>query len=606
MSNENNRDYDEMTAEEIPEDDVAVKSDEEQGEVLPPDTEIIGVRFRKNGKIYYFDPKGMSFAEDSHAIVETVRGIEYGTVAVANRQVGNERVVSPLRPVIRAATAEDDARHAENTQKEVDAFNVCLSKIDDHKLAMKLVDAEYTFDRSKLLFYFTADGRVDFRELVKDLAGVFRTRIELRQIGIRDEAKLMGGLGICGRPFCCHSFLDDFVQVSIKMAKEQSLSLNANKISGACGRLMCCLRYEYEIYDEAIKHLPKVDQMVETPDGEALVTEINPLAGTLKAKPLQYHDQPPKQYSGEDVKVCGNKHDWNEKLAEQIAAEESARPQRKERPLRERIIAKPGQRRASFDAPAVDAVPTVDAVTAVDAVTTVDAVNAVTAEEADIAKDAREQKLPDAVEENGSGEAAVSGQTAEGDRAERTERTDRSERTDRGGRNDRRQRDGSRGNRQGRGDRRNGQDRQNGERSERSIASERGAADEGSAPADPAAASGDGERQNQNRPPRGDRGRRGGQGERRQRTNGNTTANGESNGDAGRSERDPAPAAEKPQSEGGEGEKPQGQNGQKRQGQGQGGYYKNHHRYGGRGHGGRGGQNNGGGQPSGGEKHDAQ
>ena len=246
--------------------------------------EIIGVRFRLSGKIYYFDPQNMTFSEEDHVIVETARGIEYGTVALGNKMVTEQEIVLPLRPVIRRATQEDDGIYEENKRKEKEAAKICVEKIAEHGLEMKLVDAEYTFDNSKLLFYFTADGRVDFRELVKSLAAIFRTRIELRQIGIRDETKMIGGLGVCGRPFCCKKFLDDFVQVSIKMAKEQNLSLNSQKISGACGRLMCCLRYEHEVYEEALATLPKVDSIVDTPDGRGTVCEVLPLSGLVKVK----------------------------------------------------------------------------------------------------------------------------------------------------------------------------------------------------------------------------------------------------------------------------------------------------------------------------------
>ncbi|MBR7161017.1 MAG: stage 0 sporulation family protein, partial [Clostridia bacterium] len=214
-----------------------------------PTYEIVGVRFKKSGKIYYFDPQGLQPENGTNVIVETARGLEFGTVVIPNRFVGEDKVVLPLRPVIRIATPADVLIYEENKRKEKEAEKICLEKIAEHNLEMKLVDVEYTFDNNKLLFYFTAEGRVDFRELVKSLASIFRTRIELRQIGIRDETKLIGGLGVCGRPFCCKKFLDDFVQVSIKMAKEQNLSLNSQKISGACGRLMCCLRYEHELYE---------------------------------------------------------------------------------------------------------------------------------------------------------------------------------------------------------------------------------------------------------------------------------------------------------------------------------------------------------------------
>ena len=265
--------------------------------------EIVGIRFRSSGKIYYFDPAGLTFARGDNAVVETARGMEYGRIITPNRIVPQTDIVPPLRRVVRAATAEDRKRAEDNAVKEVDAFNVCVQKIAQHKLEMKLVDVEYAFDNSRLLFYFTADGRVDFRDLVKDLASVFRTRIELRQIGIRDEAKLLGGLGICGRPFCCHSFLSDFVQVSIKMAKEQNLSLNSAKISGTCGRLMCCLRYESETYAEEIARTPRVDALVETADGAGIVTENSPLAGWIKVRLAASPEESPRVYHRDDVKI---------------------------------------------------------------------------------------------------------------------------------------------------------------------------------------------------------------------------------------------------------------------------------------------------------------
>ncbi len=270
--------------------------------------EIVGIRFKAGGKIYYFDPAGHKVTRGENVIVETSRGLEYGVCDVPNRTVTEREVVLPLRPVVRIATPEDTARHEVNRAKEREALSICAQKILDHKLGMKLIDVEYAFDGSKLLFYFTADGRVDFRELVKDLAAVFRTRIELRQIGIRDETKLLGGIGICGRPFCCKSFLSDFVQVSIKMAKEQNLSLNSAKISGACGRLMCCLRYEYDVYQEEIKKTPKVDQIVSTPDGEGTVIEVQPLAGLVRVRFGSKADMiVPKVYHRDEVTVIGGK-----------------------------------------------------------------------------------------------------------------------------------------------------------------------------------------------------------------------------------------------------------------------------------------------------------
>ncbi len=273
-------------------------------EKKPPEhpVDVVGIRFRGAGKVYYFAPGEITLKNGDHAVVETARGLEYGYVVVGNTQVDESEIVPPLRQVVRAATKEDDQKHAENTKKEEEAFTICMKKIADHKLEMKLVDVEYTFDCSKLLFYFTSDGRVDFRELVKDLASVFRTRIELRQIGIRDEAKTIGGLGVCGRPFCCHTFLSDFVQVSIKMAKEQNLSLNSTKISGTCGRLMCCLRYEHEAYQAEIKLMPALDSTVKTEDGIGTVIEINPIAGLVKVK-INDKDAPPKFYDKKLVTV---------------------------------------------------------------------------------------------------------------------------------------------------------------------------------------------------------------------------------------------------------------------------------------------------------------
>ena len=228
---------------------------------------VIGVRFRAAGKIYYFDPADRQIKIGDHVIVETARGIEYGYVVLGNREVDETKVIPPLKPVIRMATDEDRAIEAKNKEKEKEAFKICQEKIKKHNLEMKLIDAEYTFDNNKVLFYFTADGRIDFRELVKDLASVFRTRIELRQIGVRDETKLRGGIGICGRALCCHTYLSEFAPVSIKMAKEQNLSLNPTKISGVCGRLMCCLKNEEEAYEELNRSLPNVGTRVKTPDG---------------------------------------------------------------------------------------------------------------------------------------------------------------------------------------------------------------------------------------------------------------------------------------------------------------------------------------------------
>ena len=228
---------------------------------------VIGVRFRQAGKVYYFDPGKLEIKRGQHVIVETARGVEYGEVILGNHEVDEIHVIQPLKEVMRIANEKDTAHEEENARKQKEAFQLCQEKIRKHQLEMKLIDCEYTFDNSKILFYFTADGRIDFRELVKDLAGIFRTRIELRQVGVRDETKILGGLGICGRPLCCHSYLSEFIPVSIKMAKEQNLSLNPTKISGVCGRLMCCLKNEEEVYETLNRKLPNVGDSVTTPDG---------------------------------------------------------------------------------------------------------------------------------------------------------------------------------------------------------------------------------------------------------------------------------------------------------------------------------------------------
>ena len=265
--------------------------------------EVIGVRFKNVGKIYYFDPIGLTFESGQKVIVETARGVECGQVVLANREVSDETVVSPLKPVMRLATERDLAVIEENRQKEKEAFTICQEKIAKHKLVMKLVDVEYTFDNNKILFYFTADGRVDFRELVKDLASIFRTRIGLRQIGVRDESKMLGGLGICGRPFCCSSYLGEFQPVSIKMAKEQGLSLNPTKISGTCGRLMCCLKYEQENYEELLKITPKIGASVKTPDGRGTVVDANLLTGVLSVRMDAAPDAAPHSFHRREVSV---------------------------------------------------------------------------------------------------------------------------------------------------------------------------------------------------------------------------------------------------------------------------------------------------------------
>lgn len=246
-------------------------------------TKVIGVRFRRAGKIYFFDPLDFLIEKGQHVIVETVRGVEYGSVVTGVREIEDDKIIQPLKPVIRIATPEDDAKEIENKEKEKKAFDICLEKIKNHNLEMKLIDVEYTFDNNKVLFYFTADGRIDFRELVKDLAAVFKTRIELRQIGVRDETKVVGGYSICGRPLCCHTHLCEFAPVSIKMAKEQNLSLNPTKISGVCGRLMCCLKNEEETYEDLNSRLPNVGDMVTTNDNlKGEVQSVNVLRQLVK------------------------------------------------------------------------------------------------------------------------------------------------------------------------------------------------------------------------------------------------------------------------------------------------------------------------------------
>lgn len=265
--------------------------------------EIVGVTFRDAGKVYYFAPGKESYRVGERVIVSTARGVEMGTVRVANKMVPESSTVSPLKPITRRATKDDILRDEKNRQAEIDAAAIFKKKIAYHKLAMNLVAVEYTFDNSKLIFYFSCESRVDFRDLVKDLASTFKTRIELRQIGIRDEAKMMGGLGPCGRKFCCASFLTDFVQVSIKMAKEQSFSLNSGKVSGVCGKLMCCLRYEHETYEDAIKRMPPVGSTVSCADGTGTIIEIKPLAEEVRVKLDDNDKDQPKLYSCRDIKV---------------------------------------------------------------------------------------------------------------------------------------------------------------------------------------------------------------------------------------------------------------------------------------------------------------
>ena len=265
-------------------------------------TEIISVRFRPGGKQYYFDPAGLTVAEGQGVIVETGKGLEYGTCVRRNTQVEDEAVVQPLRPVVRMATERDEKQVRENRGKEKEALRTCQQLVERHGLDMKLVQVEYSFDGNKILFFFTSDGRVDFRALVKDLAGIFRARIELRQIGVRDEARMLGGFGICGKPFCCAQFLDEFQPVSIKMAKTQNLSLNPTKISGTCGRLMCCLKYEQGAYEDAVKRCPKQESFVECPDGAGTVSSVNLLREQVKVR-LEDSTEQPKSYLTEEIRV---------------------------------------------------------------------------------------------------------------------------------------------------------------------------------------------------------------------------------------------------------------------------------------------------------------
>ena len=267
--------------------------------------EIIGVRFKSGGKQYYFDPAGLEVQPGQGVIVETSRGLEYGECAQGNTQVEEETVVQPLRPLVRIATEEDEKTVEKNREKEAQAFQICQEKIAAHGLEMKLVEAEYSFEGNKVLFFFTAEGRVDFRALVKDLASTIHARIELRQIGVRDEAKMLGGLGICGRPFCCAQFLDEFQPVSIKMAKTQNLSLNPTKISGTCGRLMCCLKYEQEAYEDLVKHTPKQESFVETPDGAGTVSSVNLLRQQVQVR-LDSAPDTPKCYHNCEICVVRN------------------------------------------------------------------------------------------------------------------------------------------------------------------------------------------------------------------------------------------------------------------------------------------------------------
>lgn len=278
---------------------------------------VVGIRFKKAGKIYYFDPHIIDINKSDFVIVETIRGVEFGEVVVGPKEVSEEDIVAPLKKVIRVATEEDEIRNQENKEKEREAFDICLEKVQKHGLDMKLTDVEYTFDNNKIIFYFTADGRVDFRELVKDLASIFKTRIELRQIGVRDESKMLGGIGPCGRSLCCSTWLGDFEPVSIKMAKEQNLSLNPLKISGICSRLFCCLKYEHEMYQQIIEKLPGIGSVVLTPVGEGIVEETNVLLEQIKVKVKNLDDNTEelKLYNlNEITKIKGGQPSLKEQL----------------------------------------------------------------------------------------------------------------------------------------------------------------------------------------------------------------------------------------------------------------------------------------------------
>ena len=273
---------------------------------------VVGVRFRNVGKIYYFNPKNYKVKPGDHVIVETARGVEYGKVVLAPKDVVDDQVVHPLKEVLRVATKDDDEREKYNRERERDAFKICQKKIREHGLEMKLIDAEYTFDNNKVLFYFTADGRIDFRQLVKDLASIFKTRIELRQVGVRDETKMIGGIGICGRPLCCNTYLSEFIPVSIKMAKEQSLSLNPTKISGICGRLMCCLKNEQEAYEELNSNLPDIGEKVKTFDGfKGEVVSVNVLRQKVKIVVEVDDEREIKEYAIDELKFKPKKKKFN-------------------------------------------------------------------------------------------------------------------------------------------------------------------------------------------------------------------------------------------------------------------------------------------------------
>ena len=289
-------------------------------------TKVVGIRFRNVGKIYYFNPKEYKMKIGDHVIVETARGIEFGRVVLGPKEVGEDEVIHPLKEVLRVATSEDEEREKQNRQKEKEAFKICQKKIRDHGLEMKLIDAEYTFDNNKVLFYFTADGRIDFRELVKDLAAVFRTRIELRQIGVRDETKIRGGIGICGRPLCCHTYLSEFAPVSIKMAKEQNLSLNPTKISGVCGRLMCCLTNEEETYEELNSRLPAIGDTVTTNEGlKGEVQSVSVLRQLVKVVvTLENDEKEIREYKVDELKFRPRKRKNDVRLSKEEMKELAA------------------------------------------------------------------------------------------------------------------------------------------------------------------------------------------------------------------------------------------------------------------------------------------
>lgn len=286
-------------------------------------TKVVGIRFKAGGKVYFFDPQNFNIQKDDYVIVDTARGMECGLCVQGVHEEHSDKIVKPLKSVTRIASKQDVEKMNQNRKDEKRAFDICLEKIEKHKLEMKLIDVEYTFDRSKVLFYFTADGRVDFRDLVKELAQVFRTRIELRQIGVRDESKMMGGVGVCGQQFCCSRFLSDFTPVSIKMAKEQGLSLNPSKISGSCGRLMCCLSYEQPAYEYLNSITPSAGSLVKTPDGNGIVTEINLLRGLIKVRLDKNREGLPKEFKLKELTVLKKAHGGKKSNAAVEAVSES-------------------------------------------------------------------------------------------------------------------------------------------------------------------------------------------------------------------------------------------------------------------------------------------